>query len=147
MGVVKESSKMFTVTVIEDDPDFRDLLSEVFSTSNEFELKEVFSTIEQFASSIPEDHTDAQAYLSDLLVIDVMSSGNRIGDKSRIDGVTVATFLRQSGLQFAVLLVSSMKSHHFALHGSRNNWQFLPKSSRLTSQTILQSAHLALELD
>jgi CheY-like chemotaxis protein len=138
---------MFTVTVIENDPDFREVLCEVFSTSNDFELKEVFSSIEQFASSIPEDPSDAQAYLSDLLVIDVMSSGNRIGDKSRIDGVTVATFLRQSGLQFAVLLVSSMKSLNFEIHGSRNNWQFLSKSSCLTSQTILQSAHLALELD
>ena len=138
---------MFTVTVIENDPDFREVLCEVFSTSNDFELKEVFSSIEQFASAIPEDHTNAQAYLSDLLVIDVMSSGNRIGDKSRIDGVTVATFLRQSGLQFAVLLVSSMKSLNFEMHGRRNNWQFLPKSSCLSSQTILQSAHLALALD
>jgi CheY-like chemotaxis protein len=147
MTDISESSRVFTVMVVDDDPDFLNVLTEVFSAANEFEVVQTYSTIEQFSSAIPEDHANAQSYLADLLVIDVMSSGNRIGDRKQIDGVTVATFLRQAGLQFAVLLVSSMKSHHFEMHGSRKNWEFLPKTSRLTPQTILQSAHLALKLD
>lgn len=146
MESLDESVIVFTVMVIDDDPDFQQVLTEVFNADDQFEVVGSFSTLEAFTDSIPENHAEAQQYLADLLVIDVMSSGAQIGAGISTDGATVATFLRQSGLDFSVLLVSSMKSHHFELYGHRKNWEFLPKSSRLTPETILQSARLALGL-
>ena len=140
-------AKIFKVMVIDDDPDFQQVLSDVFTASAKFNVIHSFSTLEAFTESIPENHADAQQYLADLLVIDVMSSGAQIGAGNSTDGATVATLLRQSGLDFSVLLVSSMKSHHFEMYGYRRNWVFLPKSSRLTPEVILQSARLALGLD
>jgi DNA-binding NarL/FixJ family response regulator len=142
----KQNPSITTVMVIDDDPDFQHVLTEVFNADDQFEVIGSFSTLEAFTDSIPENHAEAQQYLADLLVIDVMSSGAQIGAGISTDGATVATFLRQSGLDFSILLLSSMKSHHFELYGHRKNWEFLPKSSRLTPETILQSARLALGL-
>ena len=130
--------------VIDDDQDFQQVLTEVFNADAQFEVIGSFSTLEAFTDSIPENHAEAQQYLADLLVIDVMSSGKVPDSKNFIDGATVATFLRQTGLNFAVLLVSSMKSHHFELYGHRKNWEFVRKSSQLSPGEILQCARLAL---
>lgn len=130
--------------VIDDDLDFQQLLTEVFNADDQFEVVGSFSTLEAFTDSIPENHAEAQQYLADLLVIDVMSSGNVPDSKSYIDGATVATFLRQTGLDFSVLLVSSMKSHHFELYGHRKNWEFVRKSSKLSPEEIVRHARLAL---
>lgn len=144
MNLEKQGSSITTVMVIDDDPDFQQVLTEVFNADDQFEVVGSFSTLEAFTDSIPENHAEAQQYLADLLVIDVMSSGNVPDSKSLIDGATVATFLRQTGLDFAVLLVSSMKSHHFELYGHRKNWEFVRKSSKLSPGEILQCARLAL---
>ena len=130
--------------VIDDDLDFQQLLTEVFNADDQFEVVGSFSTLEAFTDSIPENHAEAQQYLADLLVIDVMSSGNVPDSQSYIDGATVATFLRQTGLDFSVLLVSSMKSHHFELYGHRKNWEFVRKSSKLSPEEIVRHARLAL---
>jgi CheY-like chemotaxis protein len=137
------SSNVTTVMVVDDDIDFQEVLKDVFATSPEFKIIGTFSTLEQFTESIPEDHEVAQSFLADLLVLDVMSSGKTYS-WNNIDGATVATLLRQTGLKFAVLLVSSMKSHHFELYGHRKNWEFVRKSSRLSPNEILHHARLAI---
>jgi DNA-binding NarL/FixJ family response regulator len=137
------SSNVTTVMIIDDDIDFQEVLKDVFATSPEFKIIGTFSTLEQFAESIPQDHEAAQSFLADLLVLDVMSSGET-GSWNNVDGATVATLLRQTGLKFAVLLVSSMKSHHFELYGHRKNWEFVRKSSRLSPNEILHHARLAI---
>ena len=74
-----------------------------------------------------------------------MVSSYRSGVQTEIsDGATVATLLRSSGLDFSVLLVSSMQSHHFELYGSRSKWEFIRKSSRMTPEDVLQQARKAL---
>jgi len=137
------SSNVTTVMVIDDDIDFQEVLKDVFAASPEFKIIGTFSTLEQFTESIPQDHEAAQSFLADLLVLDVMSSG-KTDSWNNIDGATVATLLRQTGLKFAVLLVSSMKSHHFELHGHRKNWEFVRKSSKLSPNDILHHARLAI---
>ena len=133
--------------VVDDDPDFRSVLTEVFSVHNGFKVVKTFNSLEEFANSVPQNKDDAQAYLPNLLVLDVMASNTRSVVKSHLshlDGATVATMLRNAGLKFAVLLVSSMKSHHFDLFGHRKNWEFLQKTSRLSPAQIVQHAHMAL---
>jgi DNA-binding NarL/FixJ family response regulator len=139
-----QCSTVTTVMVIDDDPDFQTVLTEVFVIADGFEVVKSFNTLEQFTESIPENHDAAQQYLADLVVIDVMSSGKTPGSANYVDGATVATFLRQAGLNFAVLLVSSMKSHYFEVYGHRKNWEFVRKSSRLSPEEILHHARLAL---
>ena len=130
--------------IIDDDPDFQSILIEVFDNAQEFKVVKTFNTLEQFANSIPQSNEEAQAYLADLLVVDVMSSGTRDMSRRHLDGATVATMLRNAGLEFAVLLVSSMKSHHFELFGHRKNWDFVQKTSRLSPEEILKCARIAL---
>jgi CheY-like chemotaxis protein len=137
------ASNVTTVMIVEDDIDFQEVLKDVFAESPVFKIIGTFSTLEQFTESIPEDHEAAQSFLADLLILDVMSSG-KTPSWNNVDGATVATLLRQTGLNFAVLLVSSMKSHHFELHGHRKNWEFVRKSSRLSPNEILHHARLAI---
>jgi CheY-like chemotaxis protein len=137
------SSNVTTVMIVEDDIDFQEVLKDVFAASPVFKIIGTYSTLEQFTESIPEDHEAAQSFLADLLILDVMSSG-KTPSWNNVDGATVATLLRQTGLNFAVLLVSSMKSHHFELHGHRKNWEFVRKSSRLSPNEILHHARLAI---
>jgi DNA-binding NarL/FixJ family response regulator len=144
VNLESQCSTVTTVMVIDDDPDFQTVLTEVFNISGDFKVVKSFNTLEQFTESIPKNHDAAQQYLADLIVIDVMSSGKAPGSANYVDGATVATLLRQIGLNFAVLLVSSMKSHYFELHGHRKNWEFVRKSSRLSTEEILHYARLAL---
>ena len=130
--------------VIDDDPDFQSILIDVFNVAQEFELVKTFNTLEEFTNSIPQSNEEAQTYLADLLVVDVMSSGTRDMSRRHLDGATVATMLRNAGLEFAVLLVSSMKSHHFELFGHRKNWEFVQKTSRLSPEEILKRARIAI---
>jgi CheY-like chemotaxis protein len=139
-----QSTDLITVVVVDDDPDFVSVLTDVFTAQNGFKVVKTFNSLVQFATSVPKDNDEAQAYLPDLLVLDVMSSEKLGAIKSHLDGATVATMLRNAGLEFAVLLLSSMKSHHFELYGHRKNWEFLRKTSRLTPAEIIKHAHIAL---
>jgi CheY-like chemotaxis protein len=139
-----QSADLITVMVADDDPDFLQVLAEVFTDQNGFKIVKTFNSLAQFAKSVPKDHDEAQAYLPDLLVLDVMASNTQNMAAVHLDGATVATMLRNAGLDFAVLLLSSMKSHHFDLYGHRNKWEFLRKTSRLSPAEIIKHAHLAL---
>lgn len=139
----EQGHRKFTVMLVDDDPDFRELLVTIFN-SEDFEVIASFESIEQFTAVIPSRNDEAQSFLPDLLVLDVMSS-RRSGVQTEInDGASVATFLRNSGLDFSVLLVSSMQSYHFEVYGSRSKWEFIRKSSRMTPEDILQHARKAL---
>jgi DNA-binding response OmpR family regulator len=130
--------------VVDDDLDFVSVLTEVFTAQNGFKVVKTFNSLAEFAKSVPPNNDEAQSYLPDLLVLDVMSSDVLIKGGSHLDGATVATMLRNAGLQFAVLLLSSMKSHHFEIYGHRKNWEFLRKTSRLSPAEIIRHAQIAL---
>jgi len=130
--------------VIDDDPDFRDLLVTIFNTEG-FEVVASFESLEQFTASVPSPNDEAQSFLPELLVLDVMSSRRRGSHKDFNDGASVAQILRDSGLDFSVLLISSMNSHHFELYGHRPKWEFIRKSSRLTPEDVLHRARIALD--
>lgn len=139
----EQGDRRFTVMVVDDDPNFLELLVNIFNTED-FEVITSFKSLEQFTAAIPSQNDEAQSFLPDLLVLDVMSS-RRSGVQTEIsDGATVATLLRSSGLDFSVLLLSSMQSHHFELYGSRSKWEFIRKSSRMTPEDVLQQARKAL---
>lgn len=139
----EQGHRKFTVMLVDDDPDFRELLVTIFNTE-EFAVIASFESLEQFTAVVPTQNDEAQSFLPDLLVLDVMSS-RRSGVQTEIsDGASVATFLRNSGLDFSVLLISSMQSHHFELHGSRSKWEFIRKSSRMTPEDVVQLARKAL---
>jgi len=139
-----QSTDLITVLVVDDDLDFVSVLTEVFTAQNGFKVVKTFNSLAQFAKSVPHNNDEAQAYLPDLLVLDVMSTDNRGEGESHLDGATVATMLRNAGLKFSVLLLSSMKSHHFDLYGHRKNWEFLRKTSRLSPAEIIKYAQIAL---
>ena len=144
MRTDNQSTDLITVMVADDDPDFLQVLAEVFTDQNGFKVVKTFNSLAQFAKSVPKDNGEAQTYLPDLLVLDVMAPKTANIGESHLDGATVATMLRNAGLKFSVLLLSSMKSHHFDLYGHRKNWEFLRKTSRLSPAEIIKHAHIAL---
>lgn len=140
----KQRTELVTVMVIDDDHDFRAVLTDVFTLANGFKVVGVFGSLEQFVASVPGDVHVAQNYLADLLVLDLFAAAAPGSGQNDADGVTVATTLRDAGLGFAALFVSSMTSHHFSLLGHHGGWEFVQKTSRLSAEVVLEHARRAL---
>ena len=123
--------------IIEDDPDFRELLEGIFERSELFNLVGSFDSVEAYGAEMLKNKP-YDSWLPQLLVVDVMSSKD-----PRSESASFMSALRAEGLNFATLFVSSMefgallrvlrKSHP---HG----WSSLQKTSRLTEQDIVEAA-------
>ena len=135
-----DTSPKISVMVIENDDDFRSLLSGIFARSEKFALVNSFSSIDDFADAMRQQNTP-QSWLPQLLVADIMS-----GKDPRIECTGLILALRNEGLNFATLFITSMnfgslirilqKSHP-------KGWAILQKNSKLTESAILETAVLA----
>jgi hypothetical protein len=132
-----DNSPKTSVMVIENDTDFLELLNGIFERSELFDLVGSFSSIEEFSVAVLQ-HKPLASWMPELMVVDVMSSGD-----PRSESASFMSALRAEGLSFATLFVSSMefgaltrvlrKSHPIG-------WAALQKTSRLTEQNIIESA-------
>ena len=132
-----DNSLKITVMVIENDPDFRELLNGVFERSELFDLVGSFNSVEAYGAEMLKNKP-FNSWLPQLLVVDVMSSKD-----PRSESASFMSALRAEGLNFATLFVSSMefgallrvlrKSHPFG-------WSSLQKSSRLTEKEVIEAA-------
>lgn len=126
-----------SVACIEDDPDFNLLLGAVFSGSELFDLKGLFNSLEAFIDESSEQSNQA-AWLPDVLVVDVMC-----GKNTRFTGAGLANELRSNGAKCAIVLVSAMNLDTVIKSLNAYNprgWRALLKTSRLTSDDILNAA-------
>jgi len=131
------NSQPLTVRIIENDPDFRELLNGIFERSEMFDLVGSYDSIEAFGAEMLK-HKTFNSWFPQLMVVDVMSSSD-----PRVEGASFMSALRAEGLQFATLLISSMEFGALlrVLRKSQaNGWAALQKTSRLTEQDIIESA-------
>lgn len=131
------NSQPTTVRIIENDPDFRELLNGIFERSEMFDLVGSYDSIEAFGAEMLK-HKPFNSWFPQLMVVDVMSSSD-----PRVEGASFMSALRTEGLQFATLLISSMEFGALlrVLRKSQaNGWAALQKTSRLTEQDIIESA-------
>jgi DNA-binding NarL/FixJ family response regulator len=132
-----DNSFKTSVMIIEDDPDFRELLEGIFERSELFNLVSSFDSVEAYGAEMLKNKP-FDSWLPQLLVVDVMSSKD-----PRSESASFMSALRAEGFNFATLFVSSMdfgallrvlrKSHP---HG----WSSLQKSSRLTEKEVIEAA-------
>jgi hypothetical protein len=132
-----ENSFKTSVMIIEDDPDFRELLEGIFERSELFNLVSSFDSVEAYGAEMLKNKP-FDFWLPQLLVVDVMSSKD-----PRSESASFMSALRAEGFNFATLFVSSMelgallrvlrKSHPFG-------WSSLQKSSRLTEKEVIEAA-------
>ena len=132
-----DNSPKTSVMIIEDDPDFRELLESIFERSELFNLVGSFDSVEAYGAEMLKNKPYV-SWLPQLLVVDVMSSKD-----PRQESASLISALRSEGLRFATLFVSSMdfgallrvlrKSHP-------QGWSSLQKTSRLTEQDIVEAA-------
>jgi DNA-binding response OmpR family regulator len=121
---------------VEDDPHFAELLSAVFQTSEQIDLRASFKSIEDFVRAQASEAQSGNWY-PDVLVMDVMS-----GADIRFDGATYANSLRSSGVRVGVVLVSSMvlgKIVEVFRNTNPGGWRTLQKTSRLKSEEIISA--------
>jgi hypothetical protein len=113
-------SPKISVMVIENDDDFRGLLNGVFERSEQFVLVKSFGSLEDFG------------------VADVMSSVN-----PRVECTSYISALRDEGLVFASLFVSSMNFGALLRVLRKKHpkgWGVLQKNSKLSEKAILDAA-------
>ena len=143
-GVAKRSS----VIIVDDDPDFVDLVCQILGTDNNcWEVTTTFSSIEDFIAAVPTTGDRAIEFIPDLLIIDLFSSAAKNVHNTVTTGVHLAMVLRGFGLCFGTMIVSSLDSPSL-LDSVRQEfplgWSYLVKSTNLTSEKILQGAREAL---
>ena len=120
--------------VVEDDIHFRELLKSVLESSDEISSVVLFDSVESFAKE-KNKQNDVVGWLSDVLVMDVMSS-----EDIRFDGASYANALRSDGARCAVVLISSIDVSKVIQVFNENNpggWRALQKTSRLGSAEII----------
>lgn len=133
-------SRVLTVKVVEDDPQFAELLTDVLKGSKEIHLDGVYESLEDFVNSRSLSEVN---WLPDVLVIDVLSSKD-----TRFDGATFANALRTSGNKVGVVLMSSMPLDRVIKSFRKVNplgWRWIQKSSRLLPEQILNAIFAAAD--
>lgn len=137
-----------SVACIEDDQDFSVLLGSVFLSSELFDLKGLFNSIEAFTDETSKQ-SNVATWLPDVLVVDVMLGGRYAASVLPFgSGATFANELRSEGAKCAIVLVSAMKLDTVIKSFNDRNprgWRALLKTSRLTSNEILNAALEAAE--
>jgi len=132
-----DNSPKTSVMIIEDDPDFRELLEGIFERSELFNLVGSFNSVEAYGAEMLKNKP-FYSWLPQLLVVDVMSSKD-----PRSESASFMSALRAEGLNFATLFVSSMEFGALlrVLRKSQPfGWSSLQKSSRLTEKEVIEAA-------
>jgi hypothetical protein len=130
-------SPKISVMVIENDDDFRGLLNGVFERSEQFVLVKSFGSLEDFGVALLQQNP-AHDWFPQLLVADVMSSVN-----PRVECTSYISALRDEGLVFASLFVSSMNFGALLRVLRKKHpkgWGVLQKNSKLSEKAILDAA-------
>ena len=86
--------------IVEDDTNFSMLLRSIFDSSEQFEVTNVFNSIDAFSNALF-DAGLKQDWLSDLIVADLLS-----GEDVNHDSLSALLELRLEGYKFAILLMS-----------------------------------------
>jgi hypothetical protein len=132
-----DKSQKISVMVIENDDDFRGLLNGVFERSEQFALVKSFGSLEDFGVALLQQNP-ARDWFPQLLVADVMSSVD-----PRVECTSYISALRDEGLVFASLFVSSMNFGALLRVLRKKHpkgWGVLQKNSKLSEKAILEAA-------
>ena len=131
-----------TVMIVEDDTNFSRLLRSIFDSSEQFEVTNVFNSIDAFSAAFF-DAGSRQDWISDLIVADLLS-----GEDVNHDSLSALLELRLEGYKFAILLMSGLNlgpAEKIARKHGAKNFETLSKSPRLDSKTIIDAALKSLE--
>ncbi len=136
-----------TVFIVDDDPNFVEIMRQIFESDDNWKVTRTFNNIETLLSSFPLDVDEARGLLPDLMVVDLFASRLPPTEIAPVTGYQAVLILRDIGLQFGTLIVSSMSSPTLlstlrSQHAS--GWSYLVKSAKLTSEEILRAAEEAL---
>jgi CheY-like chemotaxis protein len=148
-----------SVVIVDDDSDFVEVIRLVLENDDSWEVVDTFDSLESFfanftsrlidSESVVPDVTKMQDRPPDLIVMDVFASNKPATTQVPLTGFQVALALRDLGLQFGTLIVTSMHSPSLLsmLQGRhKDGWAYLVKSADLTSSDILHHANKALLL-
>ena len=137
-----------TVFIVDDDPDFVDLLRQIFELEDTWKVIGTFPSLEGLLESFNADKPEeTKAAVPDLMVVDIFSSRSPPTEIAPITGYHTALVLRDAGLNFGTLFISSMASPTLlSILRSQHpkGWSYLTKSALLTSEVILEAAEEAL---
>lgn len=135
---------MISIMVVEDDPDFQKLLTDICGSSERIQSRGTFGSIEEFVFA-KKDGTD-ETWYPDVLIMDVLSAKD-----PQFDGASFANALRQSGLKIGVVLLSSIPLGRVLKSFREANplgWRGLQKNSRISPEQILNAVfEVADEMD
>lgn len=138
-----------TVFIIDDDVDFAEIIQQILVAEGQWNVTRIFSDIESLLAFFPQDLEEAQMLVPDLMVVDIFSSREPPTEIAPLTGFHAMLILRDTGLEFGSLLISSMSTPALlptlrAKHPQ--GWAYLVKSTALKSETVLQAAREALIL-
>lgn len=142
-----------TVTIVDDDSEFVEVIRLVLQGNESWEVVNTFSSLESFYQSLMPVIADSEALnnardlLPDLLIVDIFASSGPANAAVPITGFQVALSLRDIGLQFGTLIISSMNSAsllRMLRDRHKDGWGYLIKSADLNSADILHAAQEAL---
>lgn len=143
------SGRKRTVFIVDDDPDFVELMTGVFNSDSRWEVSRTFSSLESMLALATRDEAESRKLLPDLMVLDVFASHLPPTEVAPVTGYHVALVLRDMGFEFGTLIMSSMSSPTL-LSNLRSQypegWSYLAKSALLTPELILEAAEEALIL-
>ena len=131
-----------TVVIVEDDINFSGLLKSIFDASEQFEVTNVFNSIDAFTRAFYAAEL-RQDWLPDLIVADLIS-----GESVHHDAFSALLELRTEGYKFAILLMSGLKllaAEKIARKLGTKNFEVLTKSSRIDNKTIIDLSLKSLE--
>jgi DNA-binding NarL/FixJ family response regulator len=140
-------STVRTVFIVDDDPDFLEVVRHIFDSDSSWKVTRTFTSLESLLESFPIDVDRTREVLPDLMVVDLFASRLPPTEIAPVTGYQAVLILRDTGLQFGTLIISSMSSPTLlATLRSQHpeGWSYLVKSAKLTSEEILRVAEEAL---
>lgn len=146
----KLTEKKFRVVILEDDPYFLDLLSDVFEKSEKFTVMAKFTNIEELIKASPNYLARSKSHpeeLPELLCLDILAGPASDLGSHALNGASVSLYLKKAGINIAVLLISSIKSENLQQFVGTKfpGYMFLPKTSRITDSEIIDMALKSIE--
>ena len=136
-----------TVFIVDDDPDFVEIMRQIFETDSGWKVTRTFNDIESMLTLFTVNRAEARELIPDLMVVDLFASRLPPTELAPLTGYQAVLLLRDYGLQFGTLIVSSMSSPTMlsTLRSQHESgWSYLVKSANLTSKEILLAAEEAL---
>jgi hypothetical protein len=140
-------STVRTVFIVDDDPDFLEVVRHIFESDSSWKVTRTFTSLESLLESFPIDVDQTREVLPDLMVVDLFASRLPPTEIAPVTGYQAVLILRDTGLKFGTLIISSMSSPTLlATLRSQHpeGWSYLVKSAKLTSEEILRVAEEAL---